>query len=88
MDAQPAYYVVKKEDKSKSPRELGPFRAAELETQRVLQGVDYEYLQSLHGVQKVTARSGCKGLFSEDGEVMKLHIEGSLTTPKPGIKRV
>ena len=27
-------------------------------------------------------------LFSEGGEVMKLHIEGSLMIPKPGIKRV
>ena len=24
------------------------------------------------------------GLFSEGGEVIKLHIEGSLTIPKPG----
>ena len=28
------------------------------------------------------------GLFSEGGEVIKLHIEGSLTIPITGIKRV
>ena len=28
------------------------------------------------------------GLFSEGGEVMKLRIIGSITIPKPGIKRV
>ena len=28
------------------------------------------------------------GLFSEDGELMKLYVEGSLMIPKPGIKRV
>ena len=27
------------------------------------------------------------GMFSEDGEVITLHIDGSLTIPKPGIKR-
>ena len=27
-------------------------------------------------------------LFSEGGEAIKLHIEGSLTIPKPGIQRV
>ena len=28
------------------------------------------------------------GLFSEGGEVIKLHMEGSLTISRPGIKRV
>ena len=28
------------------------------------------------------------GLSSEGGEVIKLRIEGSLTIPEPGIKRV
>ena len=28
------------------------------------------------------------GLFSDDGEVTKFRIEGSLTIPKPGMKRV
>ena len=28
------------------------------------------------------------GLFSEGGDVIKLHIKGSLTIPKPDIKRV
>ena len=38
--------------------------------------------------RRAAARTGCKGLFSEGGDVIKLHIEGSLTIPKPGIKRV
>ena len=32
------------------------------------------------------APSDCKGLFSEDGEVMKLHTQGSRMIPKPGNK--
>ena len=36
----------------------------------------------------VTAQSSCKVFFSEGGELIKLHIEGSLTIPAPGIKRV
>ena len=35
-----------------------------------------------------SARSLTAGLFSEGGEVMKPHIEGSLPIPKPGITRV
>ena len=33
-----------------------------------------------------TARSGCKGLFSEGGEFIKLHIEGSLRYPNQVLK--
>ena len=36
--------------------------------------------------QQDNARSGCKGIFNEGGEVIKLHIEGSLTIPITRIK--
>ena len=32
-----------------------------------------------------SARSGCKGFFSEGGDVIQFHIEGSLTIPTTGI---
>ena len=35
-----------------------------------------------------SARPGRKGIFSEGGEVIKLHIESSLTIPTAWIKRV
>ena len=34
------------------------------------------------------ARPGCKGLFSEGAEVIKFHLEGSLTIPITWIKNV
>ena len=40
------------------------------------------------GPRSPPARSGCKSLFSVGGEATKFHIAGSLTIPKPGIKRL
>ena len=37
---------------------------------------------------KVSVPPDPAALFSEGGEVINLHIEGSLTIPKSGIKRV
>ena len=61
-----------------------------------LNGLRYEHIVLIQK-ELVSCYSECvltshppdpAGLFSEGSEVMKLHIEGSLTIYKPGIKRV